>query len=86
LNVGAVNDEPTNLMESVQVMKDGTEMFANGLMAMMKFLDNAADIMPLLGVEPQGIDMLSNAMEVNRSLRNSAASIIDSNQSFRKAV
>ena len=53
---------------------------------MMKFLDNAADIMPLLGVEPQGIDMLSNAMEVNRSLRNSAASIIDSNQSFRKAV
>jgi hypothetical protein len=52
----AVNDKPTNLMESVQVMKDDTEMFANGLvvLAMMKFLDNAVNIMPLLVIVSTG--------------------------------
>ncbi len=41
LNAGAmnVNIEPSNLMECVQKMKDGTEMFANGMNTMMKFLD-----------------------------------------------
>ena len=52
----AVNDKPINLMESVQVMKDDTEMFANGLvvLAMMKFLDNAVNIMPLLVIVSTG--------------------------------
>ena len=31
LNAGAMNVEPSNLMECVQKMKDGTEMFANGM-------------------------------------------------------
>ena len=37
--------EPSNPMECVQKMKDGTEMFANGMNAIMTFLDNADDIM-----------------------------------------
>ena len=86
LNVGAVNDEPTNLMESVQVMKDGTEMFANGLIAMMKFLDKAADIMPLLGVEPQGIDMW-NEIKCDGGLSFFVElSIVDSAQPSHKAA
>ena len=59
LNAGIVNPhEPTNLMESVEVMKDATETFANGLNAMKSFLDDTNDIMEVgLNVDQPGIEL-----------------------------